>query len=219
MKQDIYKEKAAKEAIGLLNLDVPFGIGSGSTVNCFIDCLAEYKDDIKGVVPASLLSKERLLAHGIPVLDSNEVGALDQYFDGADEVDHNLFCIKGRGAAMTQERIVRAQSRQFICMIDASKYVSVLGQSAALPVEVLKQARSYVSRVLVSMGGAPVYRANVLTEQHGEILDVHHLSLRDPVEMEARLNGIPGVIGHGLFAVYKPDVVLVSSEDGVRSIG
>lgn len=219
MKQDVYKENVAKAAVGLLNLEVPFGIGSGSTVNYFIDHLAEHKDDIKGVVPASLSSKERLLSHGIPILESNEVGTLDQYFDGADEVDHNLYCIKGRGAAMTQERIIRAQSRQFICMIDASKYVSVLGQSAALPVEVLKQARSYVSRMLVSMGGAPVYRENVQTEQDGEILDVHHLSLRDPIETEARLNGIPGVIGHGLFATYKPDVVLVSGEDGIRTIG
>ncbi|MBF13739.1 MAG: ribose 5-phosphate isomerase A [Legionellales bacterium] len=216
MDQESQKQLAARSAIELVDWRQPFGVGSGSTVNYFIDALKAYKQDIQGVVPASIMSRDRLIHHGIPVLSANQTGNLDQYFDGADEVDNHFFCIKGRGAAMTQERIVRAQSASFICMIDQTKFVSVLGGQCPIPVEVLTQARSYVSRRLVAMGGAPALRHGVITEQNAEIVDAYHLPLREPVSVESQLDRIAGVIGHGLFASDGPNVVILSGAKGVE---
>jgi ribose 5-phosphate isomerase A len=212
------KQAAAQAALKFVADDAVIGVGTGSTVNLFIDALAARRDRIRGAVSSSEASTARLKAAGIEVLDLNRTGDLEVYVDGADETDHHRRLIKGGGAALTREKIVAAASRKFVCVVDESKVVDVLGRFP-LPVEVIPMARSYVARQLVKLGGQPVWRENVLTDNGNQILDVHGLRILDPPALETAINGIAGVVTVGLFAHRPADVVLVGSAAGVRTIG
>lgn len=208
------KQRAAETALKYVTEDTIIGVGTGSTVNLFIDALAARKLRIRGAVSSSNASTERLRGHGIEVFDLNTTGDIEVYIDGADEADPQLRLIKGGGAALTREKIVAAASRQFVCIVDASKQVDVLGRFP-LPVEVIPMARSYVARQLVKLGGQPVWRENVVTDNGNVILDVHGLRIVDPVGMETKINQIVGVVTVGLFAQRPADVLIVGSEQGV----
>lgn len=217
MNQDDKKAAAARAAIEYVKTDSIVGVGTGSTVNYFIDALAAVKDKLEGAVSSSEQSTERLKALGIEVFDLNSVGSFDIYVDGADEITEHKHMIKGGGAALTREKIVAAVAKQFICIIDDSKQVPVLGKFP-LPVEVIPMARSYVARELVKLGGDPVYRQGVTTDNGNVILDVHNLQISNPVELERTINNITGVVTNGIFAQRGADVVLVGQEDGVKKI-
>jgi ribose 5-phosphate isomerase A len=212
------KRAAAQAALRFVDDDAVIGVGTGSTVNFFIDALASRRDRIRGAVSSSEASTARLKAAGIEVLDLNRTGDLEVYIDGADETDHHRRLIKGGGAALTREKIVAAASRKFVCVVDESKVVDVLGRFP-LPVEVIPMARSYVARQLIKLGGQPVWRENVLTDNGNQILDVHGLRILDPPALETAINGIAGVVTVGLFAHRPADVVLVGSAAGVRTLG
>ena len=212
------KQAAAQAALRFVDDDAVIGVGTGSTVNFFIDALASRRDRIRGAVSSSEASTARLKAVGIEVLDLNRTGDLEVYVDGADETDHHRRLIKGGGAALTREKIVAAASRKFVCVVDESKVVDVLGRFP-LPVEVIPMARSYVARQLIKLGGQPVWRENVLTDNGNQILDVHGLRILDPPALETAINGIAGVVTVGLFAHRPADVVLVGSAAGVRTLG
>ena len=212
------KQAAAQAALRFVDDDAVIGVGTGSTVNFFIDALASRRDRILGAVSSSDASTARLKAAGIEVLDLNRTGDLEVYVDGADETDHHRRLIKGGGAALTREKIVAAASRKFVCVVDESKVVDVLGRFP-LPVEVIPMARSYVARQLIKLGGQPVWRENVLTDNGSQILDVHGLRILDPPALETAINGIAGVVTVGLFAHRPADVVLVGSAAGVRTLG
>lgn len=188
------------------------GVGTGSTVNFFIDELAQYRDRIKAAVSSSEASSDRLRKLGIDVLDLNAAGRLDLYVDGADECDPQRRLIKGGGAALTREKIVAAASDKFVCIIDASKQVDVLGKFP-LPIEVIPMARSHVAREIVARGGQPVWRDGVVTDNGNWILDVHNWRIANPVELEADLNQIVGVVAVGLFAKRPADVVIVGNRE------
>ena len=213
MNPDQLKEQAARAALKYVVEDKVVGVGSGSTVFKFIDCLAQMKNRIEGAVAASEASAERLKKHGIRVFDLNSVSELPVYVDGADEVTEHLHMIKGGGGALTREKIVAAVARQFVCICDASKRVAVLGKFP-LPVEVIPMARSHVGRELVRMGGQPELRQNFKTDNGNLILDCHGLSLLDPANTEAELNNIAGVVANGIFARRPADVLLVAEPDG-----
>ena len=213
MNPDQLKEQAARAALKYVVEDKVVGVGSGSTVFKFIECLAQMKNRIEGAVAASEASAERLKKHGIRVLDLNGVSELPVYIDGADEVTEHLHMIKGGGGALTREKIVAAVARQFVCICDASKRVAVLGKFP-LPVEVIPMARSHVGRELVRMGGQPELRQNFKTDNGNLILDCHGLSLLDPAKTEAELNNIAGVVANGIFARRPADVLLVAEPDG-----
>ena len=200
-----------------LDDDSIVGVGTGSTANCFIDALAEHKHLFDGAVASSEASAQRLRDHGIPVYDLNSVSNLDFYIDGADEINEHLEMIKGGGAALTREKIVAAVAREFICIADESKLLSRLG-AFPLPVEVIPMARSYVARELVKLGGDPVYREGVVTDNGNYILDVHNLSIASAIELESKINQITGVVTNGLFARRPADVLLLGCEDGVRTL-
>ena len=212
------KQAAAQAALRFIADDAVIGVGTGSTVNFFIDALASRRDRIRGAVSSSDASTVRLKAAGIEVLDLNRTGDLEVYVDGADETDHHRRLIKGGGAALTREKIVAAASRKFVCVVDESKVVDVLGRFP-LPVEVIPMARSFVARQLIKLGGQPVWRENVLTDNGNQILDVHGLRILDPPALETAINGIAGVVTVGLFAHRPADVVLVGSAAGVRTLG
>ncbi len=214
MTQDELKRKVAEAALPYVKNIGIIGVGTGSTVNHFIDCLADIKDDIEGAVSSSEASTQRLKNLGIRVLDLNDVGTLDIYVDGADEVNPHKQLIKGGGAALTREKIIAAASRKFVCIADETKCVDVLGKFP-LPVEVVPMARSYVARELVKLGGQPIYREGCVTDNHNVILDVHNLSIVDPIKLEALINNITGVVMVGIFAARPADVVLVSKGDSV----
>ena len=214
MTQDELKRKVAEAALPYIRNIGIIGVGTGSTVNHFIDCLADFKDDIEGAVSSSEASTQRLKNLGIRVLDLNDVGTLDIYVDGADEVNPHKQLIKGGGAALTREKIIAAASRKFVCIADETKCVDVLGKFP-LPVEVVPMARSYVARELVKLGGQPIYREGCVTDNHNVILDVHNLSIVDPIKLEALINNITGVVMVGIFAARPADVVLVSKGDSV----
>lgn len=217
MTQDELKQKVAEAALELVKGTAIIGIGTGSTTRLFIDALADLKSQIEGTVSSSNASTEQLKRLGIPVLELNDVGTLDVYVDGADEINPRKQLIKGGGAALTREKIIAGASRRFICIADDSKCVEVLG-AFPLPVEVIPMARSFVARELVKLGGQPVWRENCLTDNHGQILDVWNLSIVDPVALEQAINNIPGVISCGIFGLRTADVVLVGSPEGVRRI-
>ena len=217
MTQDELKRKVAEAALKYAQEGV-IGVGSGSTVNLFIDALATIKGRIEGAVAASEASAERLKKHGIRVFDLNSVNALDVYVDGADEVTEHLHMIKGGGGALTREKIVAAVAKQFVCICDASKLVPVLGKFP-LPVEVIPMARSLVGRELLRRGGHPVLRENVKTDNGNVILDCHGLTILDPAAMEADLNNIAGVVTNGIFARRPADVLLLGESTGVRVLG
>lgn len=217
MTQDELKKMVAEAALEYVVPGTIIGIGTGSTANHFIDCLAGIKGRIDGTVASSNASAERLAAHGIPVLDLNAAGELSLYVDGADESNHYLHLIKGGGGALTREKIVAACAKQFVCIADGSKLVDVLGKFP-LPVEVIPMARSMVARELVKRGGQPVYREGFVTDNGNDILDVHNLEIMEPAKLEQELNNIPGVVTNGLFALRPADVLLLGTEDGVKKI-
>ena len=193
------------------------GVGTGSTANCFIDALASIKHLFDGAVASSDATAARLKEHGIPVYDLNSIDELEFYIDGADETNEKLELIKGGGAALTREKIVAACAKQFVCIADESKWVDVLGDFP-LPVEVIPMARSYVARELVKLGGDPVYRQGVLTDNGNVILDVHNMGIRSAIELEQRINDIVGVVTNGLFACRPADVLLMGTSEGVKTI-
>ncbi|RNC79231.1 ribose-5-phosphate isomerase RpiA [Piscirickettsia salmonis] len=212
MKQDDLKQQVALKALEYVKPGMWVGVGTGSTANFFIDSLAAIKNQIEGTVASSEESAKRLKAHGIPVMDLNSAGELDLYIDGADEVTEFKHMIKGGGAALTREKIVASASKQFICIVDESKKVSFLGKFP-LPVEVIPMARSYIARELVKLGGRPVYREGVVTDNGNIILDVHDLQINEPNKLESQINQLAGVVCNGIFAAQAADVVLMGTSD------
>ena len=210
--QDEQKRLAARAALKYIDGARIVGVGTGSTVKHFIDALAARKDAIDGTVSSSEQSTRQLVAHGIRVLDLNDVDAIPVYVDGADECDGNRCLIKGGGGALTREKIIAAVARTFVCIIDPAKRVDVLGRFP-LPVEVIPMARGYVAREIARRGGKPVWRENVVTDNGNAILDVHGWQIADPVAMERDLNQIAGVVTVGLFAARRADVVLIGDRE------
>jgi ribose 5-phosphate isomerase A len=221
MTQDELKQAVARAAVDYiapkLHTDDIVGVGTGSTANFFIDYLASIKDSFAGAVASSDASTERLKKLGIEVFDLNSVHQLVVYVDGADESNAQLELIKGGGAALTREKIVVATAKEFVCIADESKWVGVLG-GFPLPVEVIPMARSYVARELVKLGGDPVYREGVVTDNGNVILDVHNLKILNPKEMETAINQITGVVTNGLFARRPADILLLGTKEGVKQI-
>lgn len=219
MTQDELKQTVAKAALDEiaphLDRNSVIGVGTGSTANFFIDYLATVRTHFDGAVASSEATADRLKSHGIPVYDLNAVNELEFYVDGADEANPNLELIKGGGAALTREKIVAAVARTFICIADESKQVDVLGQFP-LPVEVIPMARSHVGREIVKLGGDPVYRDGVRTDNGNIIIDIHNMDLSRPIVAEERLNQITGVVTNGLFARRPADLLLLASPDGVK---
>ena len=215
--QDQLKALVGRAALAYVEPGAIVGVGTGSTVNCFIDALASIKDRIRGAVSSSEKSSERLRAHGIEVLDANAVERLPVYIDGADEIDHGGHMIKGGGAALTREKIVADMADRFVCIADASKLVDVLG-AFALPVEVIPMARAKVARQLRAIGGEPVLREGIVTDNGGQILDVRGLRITDPQAMEREINQWPGVVSVGIFARNKAAICLLGTADGVRTL-
>lgn len=215
---DIEAQKiaAAQTAINHVIPDSIVGVGSGSTVNHFIQALGKIKHKIRGAVAASRASEQKLREHGIEVFDLNQVDELPVYVDGADEITEHLAMIKGGGGALTREKIIAAVARRFICIADASKLVPVLGKFP-LPLEVLSMARSFVARELVKRGGQPVLRSAYTTDNGNVILDVHHLTIVNPAELESELNHLPGLVCNGLFARRPADLLLLATAQGVVS--
>ena len=210
-------EAAAQYILPHLEDDSIVGVGTGSTANCFIDALAEHKHLFDGAVASSEASAQRLKDHGIPVYNLNSVSNLDFYVDGADEINEHLEMIKGGGAALTREKIVAAVAKEFVCVADESKLVQRMG-AFPLPVEVIPMARSYVAREIVKLGGDPVWREGVLTDNAGDILDVHNLDIQSAIALEEKINQITGVITNGLFALRPANVLLLGTQDGVKTI-
>ena len=208
MTQDELKQKVAQAALHYIKDVAIVGVGTGSTVRHFIDYMADLKGQIEGAVSSSEATTAHLKKVGIPVLDLNAVGTLDVYIDGADEVTLHKHMVKGGGGALTREKIIGAASKQFICIVDETKCVDVLG-AFPLPIEVIPMARSYVAREMVKLGGQPVWRENFITDNHNVILDVHNLDILDPIKLEQIINNITGVVSNGLFAMRAADVVLI----------
>lgn len=217
MTQDEQKKLVAREAIKYVVEDAFLGVGSGSTANYFIDELAKIKNRIKGAVASSVKTAERLSARGIHQVDLTSVDELPLYVDGADEITAHGAMIKGGGGALTREKIVAAVAKKFVCIVDRSKLVGVLGKFP-LPVEVIPMARSHVARELVRLGGQPQLRAHFFTDNGNVILDVATLSIFNPAELEVQLNNIAGVVTNGLFALRGADVILVGAEAGVQTL-
>ena len=218
MNQLEMKKIAAQAALQFVKPDMIVGVGSGSTVNCFIEALGTLKDQIKGAVAASKNSEELLRQQGIEVFSTNDVSSLDIYVDGADEINPQKMMIKGGGAALIREKIVAALAKNFICIVDSSKQVDVLGSTFPLPIEVIPMARSQVARKLVTLGGAPEYREGVVTDNGNIILDVHNFAIMNPVEMEKELNNIAGVVTNGVFALRPANTVIIGTPDGAKII-
>jgi ribose 5-phosphate isomerase A len=217
MTQDEMKKNAAWAALDYVPRHSIVGVGTGSTVNHFIDALASIKDEIKGAVSSSVQSTDKMRALGIPVLDLNDVDSFSVYVDGADEINPARHMIKGGGAALTREKIVAAVADKFICIVDSSKQVPVLGKFP-LPVEVIPMARNYVARQLALLGGRPVWREAVITDNGNVILDVFDLQITDPVALEQQINQITGVVTNGIFASRNADLVLVGTAEGTQVI-
>lgn len=212
------KKLAAKAALQFVTPDSIVGVGSGSTVNCFIEALGSMRDEIKGAVAASKHSEELLRKQGIEVFSANDVSSLDIYVDGADEINPQKMMIKGGGAALTREKIVAALAKNFICIVDSSKQVDVLGSTFPLPVEVIPMARSQVARKLVALGGSPEWREGVVTDNGNLIIDVHNFLIMNPVEMEKELNNVAGVVTNGIFALRSANTVIVGTPQGAKVI-
>ncbi len=221
MTQDELKQAVGEAAVQLilpkLDKDSIIGVGTGSTANCFIDALAKYKHDFDGAVASSEGTAQRLRDHGIEVYDLNNVGGLEFYIDGADEVNHKLEMIKGGGAALTREKIVAATAKHFVCIADESKLVDTMG-TFPLPVEVIPMARSYVAREIVKLGGDPVYREGVITDNGCQILDVYNLSINAAMDLEKKLNMVTGVVTNGLFALRPANTLLLGTSEGVKTL-
>ena len=217
MNADELKRQAAEAALEYLPDSGVLGIGTGSTVNHFIDLLADVKGRYEGAVSSSEASTERLKKIGMSVFDLNSVGDLEIYVDGADESNHYLHLIKGGGGALTREKIIAAASKKFVCIADESKLVDILG-AFPLPVEVIPMARSYVARQLVKLGGTPVWRENFITDNGNIILDVHNMEIAEPVKLETEINQIAGVVTVGIFGHRPADVLILGTESGPRTI-
>ena len=221
MTQDEMKQAVARAARDYVAERLPvgaiLGVGTGSTANYFIDQIAGIKDRLGGAVASSEATARRLAGHGIRVLDLNEIDALGIYVDGADEIDGRMAMVKGGGGALTREKIVAAVAATFVCICDASKRVQTLGRFP-LPVEVIPMARAHVSRELARLGGVPKPREGLVTDNGNLILDVHGLSITDPVGLEARINQIVGVVTNGLFALRGADVLLLATPEGVQTL-
>jgi ribose 5-phosphate isomerase A len=216
-KQDTLKQQVAAAALEYIQPDMIVGVGTGSTTNFFIEALAAKKGQIEGTVASSIASANKLKAHNIPVYELTAVNRLDIYIDGADECTKHKMLIKGGGGALTREKILAANAKQFICIVDNSKQVGVLG-NFPLPIEVIPMARSYVAREIVKLGGAPEYRDGFTTDNGNIILDVHNLKILNPVELEYTLNQITGVVTNGLFAKRPADQLLVATDAGINKI-
>ncbi|MCB1722771.1 MAG: ribose-5-phosphate isomerase RpiA [Gammaproteobacteria bacterium] len=217
MNADELKRQAALAAVELLPTGGIIGVGTGSTVNHFIDALATVKGRFDGAVSSSEASTERMKKLGIQVLDLNATGGLEVYVDGADESNRQLHLIKGGGGALTREKIVAAASKKFICIADESKLVDVLGRFP-LPVEVIPMARSYVARELTALGGNPVLRENFVTDNGNLILDVHGLEIMEPMKLETQINQLAGVVTVGIFAHRPADLLILGTPDGPKTI-
>ena len=221
MNQNALKRAAAQAAVDYilpkLSPEIVVGVGTGSTAAIFADLLAVQKSKFKGAVASSQATADQLAGLGIPVFDLNTLDEILVYVDGADECNPQLHLIKGGGAALTREKITAACAREFVCIADASKWVDQLGQFP-LPVEVIPMARSYVARELRKLGGRPIHRQDVITDNGNAILDVHDLGIVDPVGLEAQINQIVGVVTNGLFAARPADLLLISDSQGVRSL-
>ncbi|RZT75773.1 ribose-5-phosphate isomerase [Azospira oryzae] len=221
MTQDELKQAVARAAADYVASrvaeDAIIGVGTGSTANCFIDALAAMKGRFRGAVASSEATAARLKGHGIPVLDLNDVSTMPVYVDGADEVTPKLHMIKGGGGALTREKIVAAVAETFICIADGSKLVQALGKFP-LPVEVIPMARAQVARELAKLGGTPKLREGFLTDNGNIILDVHGLSIADPVDLESRINQVVGVVTNGLFARRGADILLLGTPEGVKTL-
>ncbi|MDO8705260.1 MAG: ribose-5-phosphate isomerase RpiA [Sulfuricaulis sp.] len=217
MTPDEKKKAVALAALEYVESGWVIGIGTGSTANCFIDELAKIKGKLDGAVASSNATAERLKKIGIPVFDLNATGDLPLYVDGADEATKHLHLIKGGGGALTREKIVAAASAKFVCIADDSKLVDVLGKFP-LPLEVIPMARSLVARKIVELGGQPVLRENFKTDNGNIILDVYNLSILNPVELEEKLDHLAGVVTNGLFARHPADVLLLASDQGVKTL-
>ena len=217
MTQDEMKRKAAEAAIEYVISDEIVGVGTGSTVNHFIDCLAEIKHKIEGAVSSSVASTERMEGYGIKVYDLNEVNGIEVYIDGADESDHYLNLIKGGGGALTREKIIAGASKKFVCIADESKLVDVMGEFP-LPIEVIPMARSFIAREIVKIGGRPVYREGFVTDNGNDILDVHDLKIMEPIKLENELNSLPGIVTAGIFANRPADVLILGTPEGAKTV-
>ncbi|GMQ97321.1 MAG: ribose-5-phosphate isomerase RpiA [Gammaproteobacteria bacterium] len=217
MNADEMKKMAAEAALSYVESGTVIGVGTGSTVNHFIDLLASIKGKIDGAVSSSEASSERLKSYGIPVLNLNDTGALPVYVDGADESDKHLRLIKGGGGALTREKIIAAASNKFVCIADEGKLVDILG-TFPLPVEVIPMARSHVARKLVAHGGVPMLREGFTTDNGNAILDVSGLEILDPPTLEADINNIPGVVTVGLFAIDPADVLILGTAQGPKTL-
>jgi len=219
--QDQLKQAVARTAVEYilprLKNDVIVGIGTGSTVNFFIDLLAEHKHKLHSTVASSEASAKRLHDHGIPVQDLNAAGPIEVYVDGADETNDRLELIKGGGGALTREKIVAASAKEFVCIVDESKQVKKLG-AFPLPVEVIPMARSHVARQLAKLGGSPVLRDGFTTDNGNIILDVHNLNIPVPCQMEEKINNITGVVCNGLFALRAADLLIIGGKNGIKTI-
>ncbi|MCK5817808.1 MAG: ribose-5-phosphate isomerase RpiA [Psychromonas sp.] len=215
MNQNEKKKLAAFAALEYVQPDTIIGVGTGSTVMYFIDALATVKHKIDGVVSSSEDSTKKLQSYGIQVFDLNNIDQLSIYVDGADEINKYKQMIKGGGAALTREKIIATVAKQFICIIDDTKIVDILGEFP-LPVEVIPMARSYAARQLIKLGGRPVYRHGVLTDNGNIIIDVHGLKISEPLRLEENINTIEGVVTNGLFAKRPADIILVGSDEGVK---
>jgi len=214
MSQNEQKRQAATAALEFIEPGCVLGVGTGSTVNYLIDAMPMIKSKIQSVVSSSVQSTERLQNVGFDVSELSEVGRCDVYIDGADEANKHFHLIKGGGGALTREKIVAAASRKFVCIIDEGKMVGALG-AFPLPIEVIPMARSYVARELIKYRGQPVWREGFVTDNGNEIIDVHNLSITNPVDMESRISLIPGVVTVGLFAHKPADVLLIGGKNGV----
>ena len=212
--QDEKKQAAAKAALKHLPKGGILGVGTGSTVNFLIDLLPELQ--LEAAVASSEATAQRLKKLGIEVVDMNSVGGLDAYVDGADEIDRHMHMVKGGGAALTREKIVASIAKKFVCIVDDSKWVDQLGRGFALPVEVIPMARSAVARKIVSMGGDPIYREGVVTDNGNVILDVHNLNILNALQLEKDINDMPGVVCNGIFAINKADVAVVATDNGIE---
>ena len=212
--QDEKKKAAAQAALKHLPKGGILGVGTGSTVNFLIELLPQL--ELEAAVSSSEATAERLRKLGIDVVDMNSVGHLDAYVDGADEIDQNLHMIKGGGAALTREKIVASIAKKFVCIVDDSKWVNQLGVEFALPIEVIPMARSAVARKIVALGGDPVYRQGVVTDNGNVILDVHNLNILNALELEKTINDIPGVVSNGIFALNKANIAVVATDNGIE---
>ena len=221
MDKEEKKKQSAAEAYEIikedLNRETVLGIGTGSTTNYFIEILNQEKLEVKGVICSSNASKENLKNSNIEILSLNDVHQIDFYVDGADELNSRRELIKGGGGALTKEKILAHSSETFICIVDDSKYSDLLG-NFPVPIEVIELARSAISREMMRMGGKPVYRNNFITDNGNQIIDVHHLDLKVPYETEQLINSIPGVVENGIFSLRKADIILISTDNGVKDI-